>query len=312
MKPRVLVSAPYAMPIIDSYRAKLEAAGCEVVVAQVGERLSEEELLPLVGDIDGIICGDDKITERVLAAAPKLKVISKWGTGIDSIDQVSAAKRGVAVRNTPNAFSEPLADHVLGFMLLFARKFDVMDADIRAGRWVKPQLSSLGEATLGIIGVGDCGKAIARRALAFGMRVLGNDIVEMPRNFLAATSIEMTDRESLLRQADFITINTTLNPSSHRLIDDAAFLMIKPTAYLVNCSRGPVVEEAALARALESGRLAGAALDVYENEPLPENSPLKRLKNCWLSPHNANSSPHAAQRVHDNTIRNLLEGLRLR
>lgn len=312
MKWRVLISAPYAMLVIDEYRRELEAAGCEVVVATVHERLSEGELLPLVGDIDGLLCGDDQVTERVLDAAKRLRVISKWGTGIDSIDQAAAQRRGVAVRNTPNAFSEPVADSVLGYILMFARQLDGMNRNIREGHWAKPQLVALNETTLGVIGVGNCGKAVVRRAVAFGMRVLGHDLVEMPADFLAATGIEMVTREKLLREADFVSLNTTLNPSSQRLMNDDAFELMKPTAYLINASRGPVVEETALVRALERGRIAGAALDVFEVEPLPAGSLLRQFANCLFAPHNANGSPRAAQRVHENTIRNLLEELRRR
>ena len=309
---KVLVSAPYVMPIFDSFRARLEAAGCEVVRAPVDERLNEGELLPLVGDVDGIVCGDDCVTDRVLAAAPRLKVISKWGTGIDSIDCEAAALRGVAVRNTPNAFSEPVADTVLGFVLLFARKFDEMNRDMRAGRWEKPQLTSLRERTLGVIGVGNCGEAVVRRAVAFGMRVLGNDRVAKADAFVASTGIEMMSKEQLLAEADFVSLNTDLNPTSFHLMNDDAFGQMMPGGYLINTSRGPVVEEAALVRALQNGHLAGAALDVFELEPLPESSPLRQMDNVWLSPHNANSSPLAAGRVHENTIRNLLDELRLR
>jgi D-3-phosphoglycerate dehydrogenase len=308
---RVLISAPYAMPLIDWYRSQLEDAGCEVVVASVRERLSEGELLPLVGNIDAIICGDDNITERVFNAAPRLKVISKWGTGIDSIDIEAAAKGGVPVYNTPNAFSEPVADTVMGYILLFARKFDVMNRDIRSGRWIKPQLISLCEITLGVIGVGNCGKAIVRRAAAFGMHLLGNDLVDMPVDFISSTGIQMGSLETLLREADFVSLNLTLNPVSHHLINEKTLALMKPTAYLINTSRGPVIDEVALVRALERKQIAGAALDVFEVEPLPQDSPLRGLDNCWLAPHNANSSPLAAQRVHQNTIRNLLEELKL-
>lgn len=307
---KVLVSAPYAMPEIDQYRLALGAAGCEIVVAQVKERLSEEELLPLVGEVNGIICGDDQITARVLASAPCLKVISKWGTGIDSIDLEAAASHGIVVRNTPNAFSEPLADTVMGYILLFARRLSTMNTDIREGRWIKPQLVSLRERTLGVIGVGNCGQAIVRRAVAFGMRVLGSDVIDPPPEFVASTKIEMFSRADLLQQADFVSMNTTLNPSTYHLIDEAAFGLMKSTAYLINTSRGPVVDEAALAAALERKQIAGAALDVFEVEPLPDDSPLRHLENCWVAPHNANSSPLAAQRVHENTIGNLLEVLR--
>lgn len=309
---RILVSAPYAMPVIDEYRRCLEAAGCEVMVAPVRERLEEDELLPLVADVDGLICGDDRVTERVLDAAKRLKVISKWGTGIDSIDQQAAARRGVAVRNSPNAFSEPVADTVLGYILLFARKLDQMSRDIRGGNWLKPQLVALNECTLGVIGVGNCGKAVVRRATAFGMRVLGHDIVEMPADFVRQAGIEMVSRERLLREADFVTLNTTLNPTSHHLMNREAFRLMKRGAYLINASRGPVVEEAALVEALEQAWIAGAALDVFEVEPLPVDSPLRGRPNCYFAPHNANSSSRAAQRVHENTIRNLIDELQHR
>ena len=193
VKWRVLVSAPYFIPVIEEYQEKLAKENVELVPARVNERLSEAELLDIIGDIDGIICGDDRITKRVLDAASQLKVISKWGTGIDSIDSEEAKRRGIPVYRTPNAFSEPVADTVLGYMLIFARKLPLMDQDIRNGRWQKPPLVSLSECSLGVIGVGDCGKAVVRRALAFGMHLLGNDIVQMPAEFLRETGIEMMD-----------------------------------------------------------------------------------------------------------------------
>lgn len=307
---RILVSAPYFLPVIDTYRKRLAPDGIELVAADVRERLSEEELLAVIGDMDGIICGDDRITERVLDAAPRLKAISKWGTGIDSIDADAAAQRGISVFRTPNAFSEPVADTVLGYMLIFARQLPRMDRDIRAGVWKKPVLVSLRECTLGVVGVGDCGKAVVRRAIAFGMRVVGNDIAAIPDEFIEETGIEMVPLARLLEEADFISLNTDLNPTSYHLMSTAEFKRMKSGSYLVNASRGPVVDEAALTEALREGPLAGAALDVFEIEPLPDDSPLRQLDNCLMAPHNANSSPAAWQRVHDNTVKNLLEGLR--
>ena len=309
MRWKVLISAPYAMPVINVYRKRLEAENCDSIVAEVNERLEEHELLPIVNDVDGIICGDDRITARVIEAAPRLKVISKWGTGIDSIDVEAAVRRNVKVCNTTNAFSEPVADTVLAYILLFARQVARMNADLRANRWQKPQLFSLREKTLGVVGVGNCGKAVVRRAVAFGMRVLGNDIVQISPEFLHSAGIEMVSFPALLEQADFVTVHTTLNPTSFHLFNDGAFQQMKQGAYLINTSRGAVVEEAALVRALETGKIAGAALDVFEVEPLPFGSRLRQFDNCWLSPHNANSSPMFADRVHENTIRNLLNEL---
>lgn len=312
MRWRVLVSAPYAMSHLEWYRSRLEDGDCEMIVADVHERLGEDELLPIIGDIDGLICGDDRVTDRVLAAAPRLKVISKWGTGIDSIDQEAAARRQVAVRNTPNAFSEPVGDTVLGYALLFARQLDQMTEDIRAGRWQKPQLTSLREWTLGVIGVGNCGKAVVRRATAFGMRALGHDPAAMPVEFLEATRIEMVSLDDLLQQADVVSCNTTLNPTSFHLINDLTLARMKPGAFLINTSRGPVVQEDALVRALAAGRLGGAALDVFEVEPLPMTSELRTFRNVHLGPHNANSSTRAALNVHESTLRHLFEELNAR
>lgn len=307
---RVLVSAPYFIPVIEDFRERLKDKGVELIAATVMERLSEEELLGVIGDIDGIICGDDRITQRVLQAAPRLKVISKWGTGIDSIDSKAAAQLGIPVYRTPNAFSEPVADTVLGYMLTFARKFPEMDRRIRNGRWQKPNLVSLGECVLGVVGVGDCGKAVVRRAKAFGMRILGSDIIKMPQDFIAESGIGMVALEQLLATADFVTLNPDLNPTSFHLIGKPQLDLMKSSAFLINASRGPVVEEPALIAALQENSIAGAALDVFEEEPLPLDSPLRQLDNCLLAPHNANSSPAAWQRVHENTVSNLLEGLR--
>lgn len=309
MKPKVLVSAPYAMPVIGRFKAELEAAGCEVAVAKVQERLEEADLLAVIGDISGIICGDDRITAKVLAAAPKLKVISKWGTGIDSIDRAACAARGVAVRNTPNAFTEPVADTVLSWMLWFARKPAEQTADIRAGRWVKPQLFALGEKTLGIVGVGNIGRAVARRAKAFGTTLLGCDPVRPPEDFLKETGLRLVSIDELLAASDFVSLNCDLNPSSEGLMNAAALAKMKRTSYLLNAARGPMVVEKDLVSALEGGRLAGAGLDVFEHEPLPESSPLRRFPQVVMSPHNSNGSPRAYERVHSNTIKNLLEGL---
>jgi len=307
---RVLVSAPYLLPVLEEYRWTMESQGIEVVEAQVDERLSEDELLPLIPSIDGVICGDDRFTRRVLEAAPKLKVIAKWGTGIDSIDLDAARGMGIRIYNTPGAFTDPVADTVLGYILAFARQLPWLDQDIKEGKWVKRNAISLQETVLGVVGVGDVGKAVVKRATAFGMRVLGNDIAEIPFEFVESTGLELVGLDVLLRQADFVSLNCTLNPSSHHLINRESLALMKGTAYLINTCRGPVVDEPALADALHSGLIAGAALDVFEEEPLPQESPLRGLPNCLLAPHNANSSPKAWRRVHENTINRLLEGLR--
>jgi D-3-phosphoglycerate dehydrogenase len=307
---RILISAPYFLPVVEEYRSQLEAEGMELVIAHVRERLSENELLPLVPTIHGAICGDDEYTERVLHAAPHLKVISKWGTGIDSIDTNAAARLGIRVFNTLNAFTDCVADSTLGYILNFARQLYRMDQDVRSGKWIKPDAVALRECTLGVIGVGNIGKAVVRRAVAFGMTVLGCDPVPVPESFRAETGFELVSIHELLASSDFVTLHCDLNPTSYHLIDRPQLDSMRSTAYLINTSRGSVINEQALVDALRNGKIAGAALDVFESEPLPFDSPLRQMNNCLLAPHNANSGLGARKRVHESTIHNLLTGLK--
>lgn len=310
MTRKILISAPYFLPAVEEYRAQLEAEGLELIIADVRERLCEAELLPLVTSIHGAICGDDQFTERVLRAAVNLRVISKWGTGIDSIDTSVAARLGIRVCNTPDAFTECVADSTLGYLLNFSRQLFRMDQEVRSGKWIKPDAVTLHECTLGVIGVGNIGKAVVRRAAAFGMAILGCDPAPVPEVLCAETGLRLVSLPDLLRLSDFVTLHCDLNPTSYHLIDHAQLELMRPTAYLINTSRGPVVHERALVEALQSGKIAGAALDVFEIEPLPDESPLRKLNNCLLAPHNANSGRAAKQRVHESTIRNLLTDLK--
>jgi D-3-phosphoglycerate dehydrogenase len=307
---RVLISAPYMLPVIEEFRSRLEAEGLEIITAQVRERLSEAELLSIIGTMDAVICGDDQFTERVLRDAPRLKVISKWGTGLDSIDTRAAAKLGIRVYNTPNAFTDPVADTALGYVLCFARRLSWMDQDIRRGSWTKPDAISLSECTLGVVGVGNIGKAVLRRASAFGMTLLGTDPLPVPGPFVEETGLKMVPLGALLEEADFISLHCDLNPTSYHMISRAELALMRSSVYLINTSRGPVIDEPTLVDALRERRIAGAALDVFEVEPLPADSPLRTIEGCMLAPHNANNGRAARRRVHESTISNLLMALR--
>ncbi|MDR3574577.1 MAG: phosphoglycerate dehydrogenase [Anaerolineaceae bacterium] len=306
----ILLSAPYMIPCLDRFRPVFEHYNLDLVVPTVNERLSEEEILKYAGQFDGAVCGDDRYSKAVLEAClPRLKVISKWGTGIDSIDKQAAEGYGIRVCNTPNAFTMPVADSVLGYVLTFARGLPWMDRFIKAGNWNKLPGRSLSECTLGVIGVGNVGKAVLRRARGFGMKLLGNDIVPVAPDFVLENGVEMTGLTDLLRRADFVSTNCDLNPTSYHIIRKETLAWIKPGAVLINTARGPLVSEPDLVAALQAGQIAGAALDVFEVEPLPLDSALRSMDNVLLAPHNSNSSPAAWERVHWNTIRNLLEGL---
>ncbi len=310
MKYAVLFTAPYMIPFVERFKPVFDKYNIELIVPDVRERMEEADLLKYAGQFDGAICGDDRYTARVIeACAPRLKVISKWGTGIDSLDGEACARHSVSIGRTPNAFTTPVADTVLGYMLAFARRQPWMDAEMKSGKWEKIPGKALSECTLGIVGVGNIGKAVTRRARAFGMKVYGNDIVDIDHVFITETGIEMTTLHFLLSNSDFVSINCDLNPTSRHLMNADTFSLMKPTAVLINAARGPIVEERALIEALQAKRLAGAALDVFEVEPLPLDSPLMKMDNVMLAPHNSNSSPAAWERVHWNTIKNLVEGL---
>lgn len=312
MTKTILLTAPYMIPFVDRFVPVLERYGLKVIVPDVEERMEEADLLKYAGTFDGAICGDDRYTARVLeACAPRLKVISKWGTGIDSLDASACSRYGVTIGRTQNAFTTPVSDSVLGYILAFSRRQPWMDSAMKAGEWKKIPGKSLSESTLGIIGIGNIGKAVTRKAKAFGMKVLGTDIIEIDHVFINETGIELTTLDILLSKSDFVSINCDLNPTSQHLINALTLEQMKKTAILINTARGPIVDEKALISALESGKLGGAAMDVFEVEPLPEDSPLKKMDKVMLAPHNSNSSPEAWERVHWNTIKNLLDGLEI-
>ncbi len=308
--PTVLVTAPYINKLMDRFGPVLAHYGVDLLLPTVNERFSEEEILAFAGKFDGTLCGDDRYTERVLKAClPRLKVISKWGTGIDSIDRKTAEELGVRVCNTPNAFTLPVADSVIGYILCFARRLPWMDQGVKSGVWSKQPGRSLSECTLGVIGLGNVGKAVIRRARGFGMKLLGNDIISIAPDFIIENGVEMVSLQNLLERSDFISVNCDLNPTSFHLINNEALSWMKKDAIIINTARGPLVDEQALIAALQDHWIGGAALDVFEIEPLPKDSPLLKMNNVMLASHNANSSPSAWERVHYNTIRNLLEGL---
>jgi D-3-phosphoglycerate dehydrogenase len=309
MTKQILISAPYFQPVLDTYMPFFEKHSLTVLVPEVNERLEELELIPLVAEISGAICGDDRFTKKVLNEAKKLKVISKWGTGIDSIDVTYAKQIGVHVFNTPNAFTDPVADTVLGYILSFARQLHQMDKDVKNKIWKKRNLLSLYECTLGVVGVGNIGKAIIERAHSFRIKILACDIVSPNQQFLQKYDVQMVSKEQLLSESNFITLNCDLNTSTNHFLSDSEFELMQNKPFIINAARGPLIDETALCNALSSGKISGAALDVFEYEPLPSTSMLRQFDQVVLAPHNANSSQISWGKVHENTLNNLLIGL---
>lgn len=308
---KALISAPYLLPYFEEYEHFFTRNGVKPVKADVKERLEEKQLLKQIEDIDGALAGDDRYTERVFEAARKLKVLSKWGTGIDSFDHEAAKKHNIKIYNVPGAFNDPVSESVIGYILSFARRLPFMDIEMHKGKWEKQLGTTLSETTVGVIGVGEVGKTVIRKLSIFRPRILGNDIAEIDSTFIKQYDVEMVSKEYLLQHADYISINCDLNKTSLHLIDSTALSQMKNSSIIVNCARGPVIDNNALASALKNGKIAGAALDVFEDEPLPADSPFLSMNNVLMAPHNSNSSPKAWHRVHLLSIRNLLRGLNI-
>ena len=299
MKWRVLVTAPPILPKIERYRELFFKNNAEFITPNfhVMESLKQAELQKLLVDVDAILCGDDEINAAVIHSANKLKIISKWGTGIDSIDVDAAKKAGITVCRVADAFADPLADTVMAYILSYCRKINEKNQLVREGRWQKTESFTLREKVLGVVGVGHIGQAVIQRAHAFGMRILAHDRRTIRQEIIDRFSLPSCSFHELLAHSDFISINCDLNESSYHLFSTEQFNLMKESAVLINTARGAVIDEQSLIIALKNKVIAGAALDVFEFEPLPKDSELRSLNNVFLSPHNSNASPVVFDKV---------------
>ena len=259
------------------------------------ESISRAELLQRVADKDALICLlTEKVDEELLNAAPKLRIASSVSVGFDHIDVEACTRHKVVATNTPGVLDDTTADFAWTLLMAVARRLLEGDAWMRSGTWPGWDLDQLvgGDIwgkTLGILGFGRIGRGVARRAYGFNMRVLYSDAVRAPVNVEEQLRAEFVDRDKLFRESDFITLHVPLLPDTRHLISKENLEKMKPTAYLINTSRGPVVDEAALAEALEGKKIAGAALDVYEHEPKVHPALVPR-KDVILTPHIASAS----------------------
>ena len=269
-------------------------ASCDVEYWTQAERISKEELLRRVKEKDGLVCLlTEKVNDELLRAAPKLRIAANVAVGFDNIDLPACTKRGVVATNTPGVLDETTADFAWTLMMAVARRIGEGEALARSGTWKGWDLDQLVGAdvwgkTLGVVGFGRIGRAMARRALGFQMKVLYTDAIRAPLDIENEAKAEYRDLNSLLADSDFVSLHVPLTGDTRGLFDVAKLSKMKPTAFLINTSRGPVVDEAALVYALESKKLAGAALDVYEQEPFI-HAGLKR-PNVVLAPHIASAS----------------------
>ena len=267
---------------------------CEVEYWAKPERPSREEVLRRVKNKEGLVCLlTEKINEEFLRAAPKLRVAANVAVGFDNIDVAACTKRGVVATNTPGVLDETTADFAWTLLMAVARRLSEGEAFARSGKWKNWDLDQLVGAdvwgkTLGLVGFGRIGRAVARRASGFQMKVIYTDAVRASEAVERELKAEFREMNALLAESDFVSVHVPLLPETRGLFDAPKFYRMKPTAFLINTARGPVVDEAALVAALEAGKIAGAALDVYENEPFIHPG-LKR-SNVVLAPHMASAS----------------------
>ena len=306
---RVLITCPQLQSTIDEHYDRLADSGLEVVLPPVVQQLNEAELLELVPGVVGIIAGDDEITRAVLGRADALRIISKWGVGVDNIDIPAAAELGIQVTNTPRMFGDEVADVVVGYLVLLARQLHRLDRSVRAGEWSKPVGVSLANRTLGVIGLGDIGQAVSRRAFALGMNVIGTDVSQESARQAEARGLRVVGIATLLSEADAVSLNCPLTNENWHMIDSVAIATMKQGAWIINTARGPLIDERALVQALHTGHIGGAALDVFEVEPLPAESELRRFDNTILGTHNSSNTTEAVRRTSAQAIENLLAGL---
>lgn len=293
--PKALITT---VPFADRNRLPLEqlqAGGIEYTINPLGRKLKETELAELAADYDVLIAGTEPITELVMSRAPKLKLISRVGIGLDSVDLLAAEKRGIRVSYTPDAPAPAVAELTIGLMLSLLRSVHVANLQLHAGKWHRHFGRRIPEVTLGIIGTGRIGARVLRRLAAFGTpRVLVNDIVP-DLKLVPELKLEWVGKEDIYRNADVISLHVPLTRETRGMIGREQLLMMKPDALLINCARGGIVNERDLAEVLRAGHLGGAAIDVFEHEPY--QGELAGIDRCLLTAHMGSMSVDCRTRM---------------
>ena len=294
---KVLITARTLTEVGQGALQLLRDAGCQIVPAPRFGPLPAHELLPLLEGIDTVFASMDQFTAEVLGspAASKLKVISRWGVGYDAIDVPAATKHGIVVAYTPGLLNETVADFAFALLLSIARRVHLGHADMSGGVWRGVWGHDVFGKTLGILGCGRIGQAMARRAAGFNMRLLGCDIAPNPE--AERLGVKFVSLDELLAQSDFLSLHAALTAQNRGMMGEAQLRRMKPTAYLINTARGALVDEAALAKALHEGWIGGAALDAFVTEPLPADHPLRQAPNVLLTPHLASFARETGERV---------------
>ena len=286
----ILVTCPPMLGMLDSFELIAKKYNLNLIPVKVTQTLCEKELIKIISKFDGWIIGDDPATRKVIEAGLQgsLKAVVKWGVGVDNVDFEACRDLEIKVNNTPNMFGSEVADIAMGYVIGLARNTFIIDRKVREGKWYKPQGIALKGKKVGLVGYGDIGKQTAKRLIASEMEVIVYDPYLKKEPF--DSKFKFSKWPQYINQVDFIVINCALSSSSYHLLNSEAFKLMKKGVRIVNVGRGPIIDEKALLSALLSGKVHSAALDVFENEPLNSNSPLKQFENCIFGSHNASNT----------------------
>lgn len=298
--------------LIDNFSGEFSRRGIELTAPDVVQMLSEEALIEMLPDHDGWIIGDDPASRMVLEKGRKgrLRAAVKWGVGVDNVDFAACADLGIDVCNTPHMFGAEVADLALGYVIALARHTFEIDRGVRAGRWPKPKGISLSGRSVALVGLGDIGCCLAKRLQASEMNVIAYDPVA--RLGASGTEVARADWPDRLDEADFIVFTCSLTESSRHMLNHDTLCLARDGVRIVNVSRGGIIDEVALAKALENEKVHSAALDVFEVEPLPAASPLRIQKHCIFGSHNASNTEDAVVRTSKLAMERMFEFLEVK
>jgi D-3-phosphoglycerate dehydrogenase len=309
MSYRVLVTCPPMLGLIDEFRHLFSEKGIDIYCPPVKQTLSVEELKELLPQFDGWIIGDDPANAEVFKAGRqgKLKAAVKWGVGVDNVDFKAAKELGIPITNTPRMFGGEVADVAVGYIIGLARQTFWIDREVRKGNWIKPSGISLAGKTVALVGFGDIGRNTAKRLLAFELKVIAYDPYFQAQNDLS--QVESSIWPERVEEADFIALTCALTPDNYHLLNADVFAKVKSAVKIVNVARGPLIDESALIDALSSGKVHSVALDVFEVEPLPLDSPLRSFEQCIFGSHNGSNTVDAVHRASQQAIQLLFDFL---
>ena len=309
---KILVTCPPMLKRIDEFRSIFEAKGIELILPNVVQTLSEDELLEIIPNVDGWIIGDDPATEKVFTAGVngKLKAAVKWGVGVDNVDFKACEKLGIPITNTPNMFGAEVATLAVNYVLGLSRQTFYIDREIRKENWIKPAGRSLKNKNVALIGFGDIGKYTAKFLHVFEMNITVYDPFAKP-NEIESQNYTFESFPNKIENADYVITTCALNASTHQMINHSSIQKMKKGVSIINVSRGAIIDESALIDGLNSDHIDSVALDVFENEPLSINSPFIKMEKCILGSHNGSNTIEAVQRASNQAIEYLFNFLNI-